>query len=85
MNTLPKTVLSSPSQNDIQGSSLSTSLHSSPGAVLSRLKFEEAVEKNNSLIDKDAHGKRIKSLRKELDFLQSTAWQYPAIDHYIGQ
>uniref|UniRef100_A0A1B6GHA1 Uncharacterized protein n=1 Tax=Cuerna arida TaxID=1464854 RepID=A0A1B6GHA1_9HEMI len=85
MNTLPKTVLSSPSQSEAQGSSLNSNLNNTCSTVLSRLKFEEAIEKNIVQIEKEAHLKRLKNLRKELDYLQNTAWKYPSIDHYIGQ
>lgn len=85
MNTLPKTVLSSPSQSDGQGSTLSSNLNNNSPTILGRLKFEEAIEKNTVQIDKEAHLKRLKNLRKELDFIQNTAWKYPSVDNYIGQ
>lgn len=85
MNSLPKAVLSSPSQSDNQGSTLNTSLNNTSSIILSRLKFEEAIEKSSVQIEKEAHQKRLKNLRKELDFLQTTSWRYSPIDIYIGQ
>lgn len=84
IHTLPKTILSSPSQNDVRGS-LSSGLHNCSEEVINKVKFDETIEKNISALEKEQHMKRLKSLRTELDFLQTTAWQYPSIDHYIGQ
>lgn len=81
---LSKTVLSSPGQSESQASELSSSLPSST-AVLSRLKFEHTIDQSLSQLARDGHNKRLKMLRKELDYLQSTAWKYQPIDKYIGQ
>lgn len=84
-SSLPKTVLSSPSQIESQSSALNSSPSISTD-LLNRIKFEETVDKNRSqTLEKDAHQKRIKQLRKELDHIQNTAWKYQHIDTYIGQ
>lgn len=84
-SSLPKTVLSSPSQIESQGSALNSSPSLSTD-LLNRIKFEETVDKNRSqTLEKDAHQKRMKQLRKELDYIQNTAWKYQHIDTYIGQ
>lgn len=80
---LSKTVLSSPGQSEPQASEISSSPTSS--AVFSRLKFEHSVDQSLSQLARDGHSKRLKILRKELDYLQSTAWKYQSIDKYIGQ
>jgi hypothetical protein len=80
---LSKTVLSSPGQSESQASEISSSPTSS--AVFSRLKFEHSIDQSLSQLARDGHNKRLKMLRKELDYLQSTAWKYQAIDKYIGQ
>lgn len=79
--TLPKTVISSPSQSEDQ----ITSLNNTSPTILSRLKFEEAIDKNTTQIDKEAHLKRLKILRKELDYLQNTSWKYASVDNFMGQ
>lgn len=84
-SSLPKTVLSSPSQIESQGSALNSSPSISTD-LLNRIKFEETVDKTSSqTLEKDAHQKRMKQLRKELDYIQNTAWKYQHIDTYIGQ
>lgn len=85
-SSLPKTVVSSPSQIESQASSALNSSPSISSDLLNRIKFEETVDKNRSqTLDKDAHQKRIKQLRKELEYIQNTAWKYQHIDTYIGQ
>ena len=34
-------------------------------------------------IQKEAHQKRLKLLRKELDYIQTTNWKYEPIESYI--
>ncbi|RZF35673.1 hypothetical protein LSTR_LSTR014289 [Laodelphax striatellus] len=85
MMSLPKTVLSSPIQNESQGTSLNSA---TPTKCLTfpLLKFEETVEKSRlQLGEQEALQKRLGNLRKELDYLQETAWKYQPIDKYIGQ
>lgn len=84
LSGLSKTVLSSPGQSESQTSELSSSPTSS-SAILSRLKFEHSIDQNLSQLARDGHNKRLKTVRKELDYLQSTAWKYQSIDKYIGQ
>ncbi|GLG97998.1 Uncharacterized protein GBIM_04639 [Gryllus bimaculatus] len=79
---LPKTVLSSPTQSESQASELSTT---SLNSELVHLKFEHSFDQCLLQMQRDAHNKRMKLLRKELDYIQVTAWKYPVIDKYIGQ
>ena len=83
-SSLSKTVLSSPGQSESQASEISSSPTSS-SLIISRLKFEHSVDQTLSQMVRDGHNKRMKMLRKELDYLQSTAWKYQSIDKYIGQ
>lgn len=73
-----KTVFSSPGQVE-QGSEVGSSV------VMSRLLFEHTVDQNHTFLQRDEHQKRLKTLRKELDYLQTTAWKYQPIEKYIGQ
>lgn len=78
---LPKTVLLSPGQcvssEDPQLSPYST--------VRNRAKFNEIVYVNALQGQEEAHQNRLKNLRKELDYIKSTAWKYDPIEKYIGQ
>ncbi|KAK9496712.1 hypothetical protein O3M35_013009 [Rhynocoris fuscipes] len=54
--------------------------------MVNRLKFDNVIERPRShLLLKESHLKRLKLLKKELDYLQETAWQYHPIETYIGQ
>uniref|UniRef100_A0A4P6D919 Uncharacterized protein n=1 Tax=Rhodnius prolixus TaxID=13249 RepID=A0A4P6D919_RHOPR len=77
-----KTVLSTPSQNESSSSELATPRRS---VMVNRLKFDNVIERPRShLLLKECHLKRLKLLKKELDYLQETAWQYHPIETYIG-
>lgn len=52
---------------------------------LGRFKVEHAVDQTRSQVLKEAHQKRLKTLRKELDYLKNSAWMYQPIDKFIGQ
>ncbi|CAH2008310.1 unnamed protein product [Acanthoscelides obtectus] len=45
----------------------------------------EIVNTNAEGSIQDMHQNRIKSLRKELEYLKETSWKYDPIDKYIGQ
>lgn len=84
-SNLPKTVLSSPSQSESQASTLNSATPTK-SSVFSRYKFEETVEKSRvQLSEQDAHQKRLRHLRKQLDFIQETSWKYQPVDNFIGQ
>ncbi|CAG2056735.1 unnamed protein product [Timema podura] len=82
-SSLPKTVLVSPSQNEIQATDLSN-MPSSSSINLNKLRFEFTVDHGNALVNSDVQTKRLKLLRKELDHIQNTAWQLQPIEKYIG-
>lgn len=54
-------------------------------SLLARFKVEHAVDQARSQILKEAHQKRLKILRKELDYLKNSAWMYQPVDKFIGQ
>lgn len=43
------------------------------------------VEMGEKRLQMESHEKRVVALRKELDVLKSTDWQYDPIEKYIGQ
>lgn len=51
----------------------------------SRHSFPEDVSKSLATITKEEHTKRLKNLRKELDYVEKTNWQYEPIERLLGQ
>lgn len=45
----------------------------------------EIVNENVSLASQEMHENRIKTLRKETEYLKETEWKYEPIEHFIGQ
>lgn len=52
-------------------------------ALVTRYYWE--LDKAHEQMKREEHEKRLKSLRKELDWIASTQWMYPQIDKLIGQ
>ena len=50
-----------------------------------RHSFSDDVSKAQTSVQKEEHAKRMKSLRKELEYLDKTNWQYEPIEKLIGQ
>lgn len=75
-NQIPKALFSSPLQDD-KADDLS--------ALRTAAKINELVNVSASLASQEAHQTRIKSLRKELEFLKETEWKYEPIEKFIGQ
>ena len=50
-----------------------------------RHSFSDDVSKAQTSVQKEEHEKRMKSLRKELEYLDKTNWQYEPIEKLIGQ
>lgn len=73
--SLPKTIISSPNQEERN--------EDPPTAVKSTRHFE-IVRTNAEGGLQEIHQTRIKSLRKELDYLKETNWKFESIDKYIG-
>lgn len=51
----------------------------------SRHSFPDDVAKAQAAVKKEEHLKRVKSLRKELDYIEKTAWMYEPVEKLIGQ
>lgn len=51
----------------------------------SRHSFPDDVAKAQAAVKKEEHLKRVKSLRKELDYIEKTAWMYESVEKLIGQ
>lgn len=43
------------------------------------------LEKSRKAVAKEENEKRVKSLRKELDHIQSTNWMFESVDKLTGQ
>lgn len=67
------------SQNSEISSSAPTDL------IENRLNFEHSIDRTAGQLRLDAHKKRLKKLRKELNYLQDTAWKYQSIEKILGQ
>lgn len=48
-------------------------------------KYFEVVRTNAENSLQEIHQSRIKTLRKELDYIKETNWKYEPVDKYIGQ
>lgn len=76
-------------QNNVSKAVLSSSIQDEKGDDLTALraasKIQEMVNTNLALASQELHQNRIKSLRKELEYLKETEWRYEPIDKYIGQ
>ena len=76
--SLPKPVLNSPAQ--LEAASESSTNSSSNSAqmdnLLTKLLFPEELEKSQKQVKKEEHKKRLQNLRKELDYINSTNWQF---------
>lgn len=75
------------SSNNQQVRSQNSEISSSAPSDLieNRLKFEHSIDHNIVSLHLDAHKKRLKKLRKELNYLQDTAWKYQSIEKILGQ
>lgn len=76
---LAKPVLASPSQME------SAESRSTLDGLVSKHSFPEDLEKGLANVRKDDHEKRVKALRKELDYIASTEWQFQPADSLPGQ
>lgn len=53
--------------------------------LITRHSFPDDVAKAQASVKKEEHQKRLKSLRKELDYLEKTAWQFEPLEKLLGQ
>lgn len=77
-SNLPKAVLFSPNDPDVNEDATSQSIKTSA-------KFNERIIIGCAQTMQESHQARIKALRKELDYLKDTEWKYEPIDKYMGQ
>ncbi|CAB4060402.1 unnamed protein product [Lepeophtheirus salmonis] len=77
-------VFSSPGQieDGAKGSSLD---NSNLELIMARHFFPDDVEKSLRAMQKEEHVKRLKNLRKSLEGLQKTQWQFTPINKLTGQ
>ena len=53
--------------------------------LITRHSFPDDVAKAQAAVKKEEHQKRMKSLRKELDFIDKTSWQFDPVEKLLGQ
>ena len=53
--------------------------------IPSRHSFPDDVSKKLSEVQKEEHNKRMKNLRKELEYIDKTNWQFEPIEKLLGQ
>lgn len=78
-SNLPKAILSPPSSPEEKCEPLSLS------STIKLTRYYEIVRSNATQSLQDIHQNKIKTLRKELDYLKETEWKYDPIEKYIGQ
>ena len=54
-------------------------------SLLQSLSLPEGLQKAYSQMAKDEHKKRMCDLRKELDYLKVTDWQFKSVEDLIGK
>lgn len=73
---LAKAVLSSPNNQDEE---------KDPTKLMYSNRLFEFIRKDTNISVQEVHKNRIKSLRKELDYINETKWKYEPIEKYMGQ
>lgn len=73
---LPKPVLNSPAQQEAASEPCSSSNSTQMDNLISKSSFPDDLEKNKSSVRDEEQRKRLQKLRKEIDYLKSTAWLY---------
>lgn len=69
-----------PMKNDSEEDKLLATLPAYKNAELLML-----VQTSQETIEQELHQNRMRELRKELQYLEDTAWKYEPIEKYIGQ
>ncbi|KAI5699674.1 uncharacterized protein LOC103516038 isoform X1 [Diaphorina citri] len=52
--------------------------------LLVQIEFEQVIEKTLEELQEQAQQRRLKDLRKELDFVKRTEWRYTPIEKLLG-
>ena len=71
--------------NTRQDGASDTSTTNQMEALVTRYYYHQELDKAHEQMKREEHEKRIKSLRKELDWISSTQWMYSPIEKLIGQ
>ncbi|KAK3861404.1 hypothetical protein Pcinc_032628 [Petrolisthes cinctipes] len=53
--------------------------------LMAKLWFDQNVESSLSALKREEHEKRLRDLRKELDYITDTDWKYSPVEKYIGK
>lgn len=53
--------------------------------LMAKLWFDHNVESSLSSLRKEEHEKRMRDLRKQLDYINDTNWKYQPVEKYLGQ
>lgn len=76
---LPMAVLKSPGVTEALTSD------STLATLKNQTKFQQSLTSNAQQAVNEMHQNRMKTLRKELEYLKDTEWKYEPIEKYIGQ
>lgn len=80
---VPKCIQLSPAKATKNSDSEDKSLESLPAYQNAELLM--LVQTSQEEIEQELHQNRMRELRKELQYLEDTAWKYEPIEKYIGQ
>lgn len=72
-------------ENSAQDGASDVSTANQMEALVTRYYYHQELDKAHEQMKREEHEKRLKSLRKELDWISSTQWMYTPIDKLIGQ
>ena len=76
-----KPVFSSPGQIvELESGSVGSQMDN----LVTRHSFPDDVKKSYNSMKREEHEKRVKNLRKELDYINKTAWQFLPSDKLLG-
>lgn len=71
--------------NSAQDGAIDPSTTNQMEALVTRYYYHQELDKAHEQMKREEHEKRLKSLRKELDWISSTQWMYSPIEKLIGQ
>ena len=73
---LPKPVLNSPAQLAETSNNSSGGNTAQMDTLITKLSFPDELDKSRKQVSKEEHKKRLQNLRKELNYINSTNWQF---------
>jgi len=80
-----KPVFSSPTGLNAETVGASISSSSAIDGFIQRHSFPDDVSKALSSVQREEHVRRMKNLRKELEYIDKTNWQFEPIEKLLGQ